>query len=58
MEVDGLAESINTEHPYMGTLANFIVDKKIGKGQFSEVYRAVCKIDGTVVALKRVQVSE
>ena len=40
----------------IGTLANFTVDKKIGKGQFSEVYRAVCKVDGKVVALKKVQV--
>ena len=39
-----------------GRLANFEIDKKIGKGQFSEVYRARCKIDGSVVALKKVQV--
>jgi serine/threonine protein kinase len=37
-------------------LANFKIDKKIGKGQFSEVYRAINKIDGSVVALKKVQV--
>jgi NIMA (never in mitosis gene a)-related kinase len=39
-----------------GTLANFIVEKKIGKGQFSEVYRAQCRTDGNIVALKKVQV--
>jgi hypothetical protein len=56
MDVDGGLEFTNAENPYMGTLSNFTVDKKIGKGQFSEVYRAVCKVDGRVVALKKVQV--
>lgn len=37
-------------------LANFDVEKKIGKGQFSEVYRARSKPTGNVVALKKVQV--
>lgn len=40
------------------TLKNFIIDKQIGKGQFSCVFRARNKIDGTIVALKKVQVSE
>ena len=39
-----------------GTLAAFEIDKKIGKGQFSEVYRVVCKATGKVLALKKVQV--
>lgn len=39
-----------------GSLAYFVVDKKIGKGQFSEVYRARCKNNGDIVALKKVQV--
>lgn len=39
-----------------GTLANLEVEKKIGKGQFSEVYRARSKMDGSIVALKKVQV--
>ena len=38
-------------------LANFEIDKKIGKGQFSEVYRARCKHDSGIVALKKVQVT-
>ena len=42
--------------PQYGTLANFKIDKKIGKGQFSEVWRAVCTANDTVVALKKVQV--
>ena len=40
------------------TLKNFDIDKQIGKGQFSCVYRAKNKIDGTIVALKKVQVSD
>lgn len=39
-----------------GCLSNFIIDKKIGKGQFSEVYRARCRHNGSTVALKKVQV--
>ena len=37
-------------------LSNFEIEKKIGKGQFSEVYRVRCLVDGCVVALKKVQV--
>ncbi|ERE71844.1 serine/threonine-protein kinase Nek7-like protein [Cricetulus griseus] len=37
------------------TLANFRIEKKIGRGQFSEVYRASCLLDGVPVALKKVQ---
>lgn|SRR6218665_211183 len=46
----------NIESPYC-RLANFEIEKKIGKGQFSVVYRARCRINGQVVALKKVQVS-
>lgn len=38
-----------------GNIKNFELDKKIGKGQFSEVYRAKC-ITGKIVALKKIQV--
>ncbi|XP_052219505.1 serine/threonine-protein kinase Nek7-like [Dreissena polymorpha] len=41
-----------------GTLDAFIIDKKIGKGQFSEVYRVICKATGSVLALKKVQIFE
>ncbi|XP_075473172.1 serine/threonine-protein kinase Nek7 isoform X3 [Ascaphus truei] len=43
--------------PDMGynTLANFQIEKKIGRGQFSEVYRATCLLDRVHVALKKVQ---
>ena len=41
-----------------GSLANFDIDRKIGKGQFSVVYRARCKRDERHVALKKVQIFE
>ena len=37
-------------------LSNLFIEKKIGKGQFSEVYRAKCLIDNETVALKKIQV--
>ncbi|XDV22275.1 hypothetical protein PO909_027204 [Leuciscus waleckii] len=37
-------------------LANFAIIKKIGRGQFSEVYRATYILDHTPVALKKVQI--
>ena len=50
--VDGTDPSV-----VYGSLKNFNVeDKKIGQGQFSVVHRAVCKVDGRIVALKKVQV--
>lgn len=39
-----------------GSLECLQVDKRIGKGQFSEVFRAFSRFDGTPVALKKVQV--
>ncbi|VDK87184.1 unnamed protein product, partial [Onchocerca ochengi] len=39
-----------------GRLDAFEIEKKIGKGQFSEVYKARCKEDGSYVALKKVQI--
>lgn len=41
-----------------GRLENFEIDRKIGKGQFSHVHRAVCKHDQRTVALKKVQIFE
>ncbi|XP_065068824.1 serine/threonine-protein kinase Nek7 isoform X1 [Rhopilema esculentum] len=37
-------------------LSNLYIEKKIGKGQFSEVYRAKCLIDNETVALKKIQI--
>lgn len=47
--------SQDADNPY-NQLSNFMIEKKIGKGQFSEVYRAVCTVNGRPVALKKVQV--
>lgn len=41
---------------YSSMLSNFRVEKKIGRGQFSEVYKATCLLDNQQVALKKVQV--
>lgn len=38
------------------TLSNFEIEKKIGRGQFSVVYRARCLVNDTIVALKKVQI--
>ncbi|XP_062497025.1 serine/threonine-protein kinase Nek6 isoform X2 [Pezoporus occidentalis] len=47
-----------TSYPYRCTLADFQIEKKIGRGQFSEVYRATCLLDRKPVALKKVQIFE
>merc|ERR1712156_954646 len=52
-----LLKHFGTDSPY-GNLANFCIDKKIGKGQFSVVYRAKAAHDGRTVALKKVQIFE
>ncbi|XP_038163386.1 serine/threonine-protein kinase Nek6 [Cyprinodon tularosa] len=43
---------------YCCTAANFRIEKKIGRGQFSEVYKATYLLDGQLVALKKVQIFE
>lgn len=43
---------------YCCTLANFRIEKKIGRGQFSEVYKATYLMEGQLVALKKVQIFE
>uniref|UniRef100_A0A8C9MAM5 NEK6-subfamily protein kinase n=1 Tax=Panthera tigris altaica TaxID=74533 RepID=A0A8C9MAM5_PANTA len=40
------------------SLADFQIEKKIGRGQFSEVYKATCLLDRKTVALKKVQIFE
>ncbi|NP_001080654.1 NIMA-related kinase 6 S homeolog isoform X2 [Xenopus laevis] len=47
-----------TSYPYRCTLADFKIEKKIGRGQFSEVYKATCHLDRKPVALKKVQIFE
>jgi len=55
-EILNLTVNLGTS-PYQ-SLNIFDVEKKIGKGQFSVVYRAHCQTDGAVVALKKVQIFE
>ncbi|KAJ8384878.1 hypothetical protein AAFF_G00196860 [Aldrovandia affinis] len=45
-------------YQYCCTLANFRIEKKIGRGQFSEVYKAMYLLEGKQVALKKVQIFE
>jgi serine/threonine protein kinase len=49
MDLEGTSSQVDEQDSKYGCLANFKIDKKIGKGQFSEVYRAINKIDGSVV---------
>ena len=55
---DGIipAASNQSENPFC-QLKNYEIEKKIGRGQFSVVYRARYKLNNQVVALKKVQVS-
>lgn len=55
---NSLLQSLSSGDLRYGFLSNFEVQKKIGKGQFSVVYKAICKEDGSVVALKKVQIFE
>ncbi|XP_064396131.1 serine/threonine-protein kinase Nek7-like [Halichondria panicea] len=47
-----------TTPEYYTSLKHFQVEKKIGQGQFSIVYRARNTVDGQVVALKKIQIFE
>jgi len=52
-----LLDLTSADSPY-GALTGFNIDKKIGKGQFSVVYRARAIHDERTVALKKVQIFE
>ncbi|RWS14789.1 serine/threonine-protein kinase Nek7-like isoform X2 [Dinothrombium tinctorium] len=41
-----------------GSLSNFAIQKRIGKGQFSEVFKAKCLQTGETVALKKISIFE
>ncbi|XP_064649052.1 serine/threonine-protein kinase Nek7-like isoform X2 [Lineus longissimus] len=43
---------------HFNAIANFNITKKIGKGQFSEVYRARNMVNGKTVAFKKIQIFE
>jgi hypothetical protein len=45
------------QHVY-GSLNNFHIEKQIGQGQFSQVFKAKCLVDNRVVALKRMKVNK
>ena len=51
-----MAEAPNSDYSPV-TIKDLIMDKKIGKGQFSEVFRARNVKNNEVVALKKIQVS-
>ncbi|CAK8673701.1 serine/threonine-protein kinase Nek7-like [Clavelina lepadiformis] len=55
-----MAEAQPGTNPELGynALCNYRIERKIGKGQFSEVYRAVCHLDNKLVALKKVKIFE
>ena len=46
---------VSRQHIY-GDLSNFDTEKQIGQGQFSQVFKARCRVDNRVVALKRMKV--
>nr|CAB3264291.1 serine/threonine-protein kinase Nek7-like [Phallusia mammillata] len=54
---DGGSMQLDLEQGY-NALGNYRIEKKIGKGQFSEVYRAICLLDNKLVALKKVKIFE
>lgn len=56
--IDSELAKLTTNDSIYGTLSNFDIEKKVGKGQFSVVYRARCKLDKSMVALKKVQIFE
>lgn len=52
-----LIQLSSSSSPY-GSLDGFTIDRKIGKGQFSVVYRAKAVHNHETVALKKVQIFE
>ena len=49
---------INNNQQIYGCLSNFEIERQIGQGQFSQVFRAKCLIDGATVALKKMKLYE
>ncbi|XP_072518448.1 serine/threonine-protein kinase Nek6 isoform X4 [Salminus brasiliensis] len=47
--------AVRDNQGYCSALSNFRIEKKIGRGQFSEVYRATYLLENQQVALKKVQ---
>ncbi|KXJ06177.1 Serine/threonine-protein kinase Nek7 [Exaiptasia diaphana] len=57
MSAQSMDTSPSSDENFYSCLDNFVIDKKIGRGQFSVVYRATCKANGSIVALKKVQMA-
>ncbi|XP_039269495.1 serine/threonine-protein kinase Nek7-like [Styela clava] len=54
-ELRPLPQPLKPELGY-NSLANYHIERKIGRGQFSEVYRAICLLDNKPTALKKVKI--
>lgn len=52
---DHMSAIMSRQNTY-GRLENFEIEKQIGQGQFSQVFKARCLVDGRVVALKKMKV--
>eukprot|EP00056_Hartaetosiga_gracilis_P021953 m.27422 g.27422 ORF g.27422 m.27422 type:complete len:145 (-) comp9351_c0_seq2:1768-2202(-) len=46
------------EDNFYNDISNYSVEKKIGRGQFSVVYKARCLVNNKLVAFKKVQIFE
>lgn len=57
-QVDAELKKLSSSDSIYGKLRNFKIEKKIGKGQFSVVHKAVCSVDDRAVALKKVLIFE
>lgn len=55
---EGNGLNTSSDYSQYGSIKNFAIEKKIGRGQFSVVYRARCVVDNSIVALKKVQVRQ
>lgn len=55
MDRDEALKNVNPDLGY-SALCNYTIQKKIGKGQFSEVYKALYLLKNQYVALKKVKV--
>ena len=55
---EGICQNASSDTNQYARLGNFTIEKKIGRGQFSVVYRARCLVDDSIVALKKVQVKQ
>lgn len=53
----GVATQLMVTREHYNTLKHFQLEKKIGQGQFSVVFKAHSLVDGECVALKKIQVS-